>query len=156
MVSWSAFAAEAPVMAEEGHKLIYQHGVPLGYLATVRKDGGPRIHPVCPILHDGELWLLIGIQTPKKWDLLRTGKFALHAFPTEKDDEFMLAGTARHVPDLATESAVRKAMEATGATSGDDTLFHLSLERALLALYEPKPGGGGIWPPAYSRWQAST
>ena len=34
--------------------LLYQHGVPLGYLATQRKDEGLRIHPVCPIVDGGE------------------------------------------------------------------------------------------------------
>jgi hypothetical protein len=42
MKRWIDFAAEQPEMAEAGHALIYQHRVGLGYLATVRKDGGPR------------------------------------------------------------------------------------------------------------------
>jgi hypothetical protein len=28
--------------------MLYHFGVPLGYLATVRRDGGPRLHPFCP------------------------------------------------------------------------------------------------------------
>ena len=54
MKRWSEFAAEQPDMAEAGRALIYQFRVGLGYLATVRKDGGPRVHPVCPVIaHDG-------------------------------------------------------------------------------------------------------
>jgi hypothetical protein len=37
-------------MAEAGYALLYQYRVGLGYLATVRKDGGPRVHPVCPVI----------------------------------------------------------------------------------------------------------
>ncbi|MCA9824862.1 MAG: hypothetical protein KC479_05495 [Dehalococcoidia bacterium] len=155
MVSWSDFAGQAPKIAGEGRKLLYQYGVPLAYLATRRKDSGLRIHPVCPIQDEGELWLLVGNHSPKKWDLLRDGQFALHAFPVAGgDDEFMLAGTATHIPDHETETRVRAALVATGATSGDDTCFRLSIERALLSLYQPKPGGGGIWPPDYYRWPA--
>ena len=44
MKRWIDFAAEKPEMAEAGHALIYQHRGGLGYLATVRKDGGPRVH----------------------------------------------------------------------------------------------------------------
>lgn len=81
MKRWSDFAAEKAGMAEAGHALIYQFRVGLGYLATVRKDGGPRLHPVCPVIaHDG-LYVFIGNHSPKVHDLLRDGRFALHAFP---------------------------------------------------------------------------
>jgi CubicO group peptidase (beta-lactamase class C family) len=56
MKRWSEFAAERPDMAEAGHTLIYQFRVGLGYLATVRKDGGPRVHPVCPVVAKGGLY----------------------------------------------------------------------------------------------------
>jgi hypothetical protein len=153
MATWSEFAAQAPNIAEGGRNLIYRLGVPLGYLATVRKDSGLRIHPVCPIVFERDLWLLIGNHSPKKWDLLRDGRYALHAFPVDNDDEFMVAGRAEHTPDHALEERVTEALVATGATSADHSLFRLSIERALLSLYEPRPGGGGIWPPQYHRWQ---
>jgi hypothetical protein len=38
-----------------GRDLLYQFGVGLGFLSTVRRDGGPRVHPICPILHDDQL-----------------------------------------------------------------------------------------------------
>jgi hypothetical protein len=155
MASWSVFAEEAPKIAGGGRALFYQHGVPLGYLATIRKDGGPRIHPVCPIVHEGELWLLIGNHSPKRWDLLRDGRYALHAFPVPNgDDEFMVAGTAMHVTEQRAVASVEEALHATGASSSEHTLFRLTVERALLSLYKPKPDGpGGIWPPDYLRWQ---
>jgi hypothetical protein len=155
MVSWSELAKQAPKIAEEGRRLLYQHGVPLGYLATQRKDDGLRIHPVCPILHEGELWLLVGNHSPKRDDLLRNGRFALHAFPTEKDDEFMLAGVAKREDSEEVVARVHHALEETGATSADHTCFRLSIERALVALYEPRERGGGVWPPEYLRWQAN-
>jgi hypothetical protein len=98
MKRWSDFAAEKPGMAEAGHALIYQFRVGLGYLATVRKDGGPRVHPVCPVIaHDG-LYVFIGNHSPKVHDLLRDGRFALHAFPhPEVDDEFYVSGRARRL-----------------------------------------------------------
>jgi hypothetical protein len=33
---------------------------------------------------------------------------------------------------------------------GDDALFELEIERALLASYGPRPS----WPPEYTRWSA--
>ena len=81
MKRWSEFAAERPDIAEAGSALIYQFRVGLGYLATVRKDGGQRVHPVCPVIANGGLYVFVGNQSPKIHDLLRDGRFALHSFP---------------------------------------------------------------------------
>jgi hypothetical protein len=47
--------------------------------------------------------------------------------------------------------AVYAAYIATGATTSDDTLFELLIDRALHAKYEARPS----WPPVYRRWPAS-
>ncbi len=140
-------------MAEAGRALVYQHRVGLGYLATVRKDGGPRVHPVCPVIAHGGLYVFIGNHSPKLGDLLRDGRFALHTFPDrEVDDEFYVSGRAWRVDDLAVREVVYAAYVATGAFTSDDTLFELGLERALHAKYGPRPS----WPPVYTRWASAT
>jgi Pyridoxamine 5'-phosphate oxidase len=95
MKRWSEFAVETPGMAEAGRALLYQFRVGLGYLATVRRDGGPRVHPVCPVIAHGGLYVFVGNHSPKAHDLLRDGRFALHAFPHEVDDEFYVSERAR-------------------------------------------------------------
>ncbi len=60
-------------MAAAGKKLIYQFGPGLGFLATVRKDGGPRVHPFCPTICGDGIYGLIG-PSPKRHDLLRDGR----------------------------------------------------------------------------------
>jgi hypothetical protein len=152
MASWSEFEEQEPEMAAAGRKLLYQFGVGLGYLATVRRDGGPRIHPFCPILHERGLYGLIG-PSPKQCDLLRDGRCAIHSFPSpERDDELYLACRAQARPDAALAARVRETMTSTGATSsGDERLFEFDLERALLARYK-KRGEPDNWPPRYSRW----
>jgi hypothetical protein len=47
MLTWAEFAHARPELAEAGRRLLYQFGVGLGFLATVRADGGPRLHPMC-------------------------------------------------------------------------------------------------------------
>ena len=151
MKRWSEFAAERPDMAEAGRTLIYQFRVGLGYLATVRRDGGPRVHPVCPVLANDGLYVFIGNHSPKLRDLLRDGRYALHSFPNPQvDDEFTVAGRAERVDDALIRQIVYDAYTATGAFTSDDTLFELRLERALHAKYGPRPS----WPPAYTRWSA--
>jgi hypothetical protein len=152
MATWREFESDAPALAEAGRALIYQFGVGLGYLATVRADGGPRLHPFCPILHEGGLYGLIG-HSPKQRDLLRDGRYAFHTFPSpDRDDEFYATGRAAHRTDPALAGAVRRTMTSTGATSsGDEALFELDLERALLATYK-KRGEPDNWPPRYAVW----
>lgn len=139
-------------MADAGRALIYQFRVGLGYLATIRKDGGPRVHPVCPVIANDGLYLFIGNQSPKVHDLRRDGRFALHSFPNpEVDDEFYVAGTVRQVDDSEIRRIVYEAYTATGASTSNDTLFELLLERALHAKYGPRPS----WPPIYTKWIAA-
>ena len=148
---WSEFAAEAPALAEAGRTLIYQFKVGLGYLATVRKDGGPRVHPVCPVIAHGGLYVFIGNQSPKVHDLRRDGRFALHSFPNPQvDDEFYVEGRAERVDDQAVRDVVYATYTATGAFTSNDTLFELRLERVLHAKYGPRPS----WPPTYANWRA--
>lgn len=152
MASWTEFETAAPELAGKGRKLLYQFGVGLGYLATVRRDGGPRVHPFCPILHESGLYGLIG-HSPKQRDLARDGRYAIHSFPSpERDDEFYLTGHARPRTDAALAAAVRRTMTATGATSsGDEALFEFDIERVLLAEYKPR-GEPDNWPPRYTKW----
>ena len=153
MKRWSELAAERPAMAEAGRVLIYQFGVGLGYLATVRKDGAPRLHPVCPVVAHGGLYVFIGNQTPKLHDLLRDGRYALHTFPKpDADDEFTVAGRAIVSEEPATREVVYAAYVATGAHTSNDTLFELLIDRALHAKYGPRPS----WPPAYETWSSAT
>jgi hypothetical protein len=53
MATWQAFADSAPELAELGLKLLNHYGA--AFLATVRKDGSPRLHPVVPIVTQGKL-----------------------------------------------------------------------------------------------------
>jgi hypothetical protein len=40
MLTWGEFALERPELAEAGRRMLYQFGVGLAFLATVRADGG--------------------------------------------------------------------------------------------------------------------
>lgn len=155
MASWGTFAAEAPEIAEAGRKLIHQFGPGLVFLATIRGDGGPRLHPVCANIVDDDLFLLV-IDSPKRRDLVRDGRFALHTFPPEaSDDEFYLTGRAIHRDEADLVHRVEAAQQASGATTaGDEMLFALDLERVMYGRYAPR-GTPNNFPPEYLRWRAS-
>lgn len=64
------FAARRPDLADAGRELFYQYGVGLAFLATTRPGGGPRVHPMCPLLTAEELYAFI-VPSPKRNDLHR-------------------------------------------------------------------------------------
>jgi len=155
MTNWSALARSAPELSQLGEKRLFQFGPGLAFLATVRADGGPRVHPVCVNIVDEDLYLLIG-PSPKRRDLIRDGRFALHSFPApDVDDEFYITGRAEHEPDPTLVRRVAAAQVARGATtSGEELAFRLEIERALYSRYKPR-GEPDNWPPAYLKWSAA-
>jgi hypothetical protein len=147
--TWAEFEAAAPEMAAAGRTLLYQHGPGLAYLATLRADGAPRVHPVCPHIAEDRLWVFVGAPSPKLRDLRRDGRYAIHTFPcVDRDDEFYVAGVATECADSGLEARVRSTVPFT--TEDDDVPFTFTIERALLSKYGPRPS----WPPVYTRWNA--
>jgi hypothetical protein len=154
MATWAEFECRSPALAARGRQILYQFGVPLGYLATVRPDGGPRVHPFCPILYREALYGLIG-PSPKQRDLLRDGRYAIHsARLPDRDDEFYLACRALHVEDPDLERSVCDAYLATGGGSdGSEMLFVFDLAHGMLSTYKRR-GEPNNWPPVYTTWHA--
>jgi hypothetical protein len=157
MITWTEFERQQPALAEAGRGQLYQIGIGLAFLATVRPDGGPRVHPVCPVISDAGLHLLI-VAGPKRQDLRRDGRYALHSEtcpPPRQDDGFALAGRAREVTDAAVEGVVRARVltERDGNVwpgFDSEVVFELGIERALLMLTQadgPFPAGPTIWRP---------
>ena len=136
MVSWSEFAAAAPDLAEVGQRQLTQFGVGLAFLATVRVDGAPRLHPVCPVVSHGRLFVLITPESPKRQDLVRDGRYALQPFPQPKpgSDEFYVSGRARVIADEATRAAVLQ--DARHMADASETVFELAVERVLYTRWE--------------------
>jgi Pyridoxamine 5'-phosphate oxidase len=158
MLTWGELRDERPDLAETGRALLYQVGVGLGFLATVRADGGPRVHPVCPILTDDGLYLFV-VASPKRADLRRDPRYALHAFPTDtNEDAFYVTGVAEPRPDPAVRArlaeqylAVERDMKAEPPGFADEQLFELRIATCLAT----KTTGHGDWNPQHTVWKSS-
>ena len=112
----------------------------MGYLATVRPDGGPRVHPVSPVITDEGLYCFV-VDSPKRRDLERDGRYALHSYPPEEsDDEAYVAGRAIPVHDPLVVARLADALRA--APQVDWRLFELTVEIAMLRRH----GTGGALP----------
>jgi hypothetical protein len=142
VVTWSQFVTEAPLLAARVRALFEQQGQPLGYLATIRPDGGPRVHPVVPIITPDGLFCFL-VRSPKRRDLERDGRYALHALPGEfSHDEAYLAGTAMPVTDRGLVEPLARQFRA--APEADWRLFEMHVQVAMV-------GRAG---PAHQIWHA--
>jgi len=135
MASWSDFAAAEPSLAAGVRALLQQYGPGMAYLATVRADGGPRVHPVSPVIADGGLYCFI-IDSPKRRDLDRDGRYALHSYPPEEnDDEAYLTGHAVRVRDPLVVARLSGSLHASPDV--DWRLYELLIETATLRCHGP-------------------
>jgi hypothetical protein len=132
MATWTEFTEAAPETAAVFLRRLEATG--MGLLATLRRDGSPRISPLEPGVHDGELWLGMMGGSTKSQDLRRDPRCCLHSATEDKevkDGDAKLWGLALEVTDAGTKSAfARRVHEETGfdveAGSGFD-LYRLDI-----------------------------
>jgi hypothetical protein len=155
MITWNELERQQPALADAGRRQFYQFGIGLAFLGTVRPDGGPRVHPVCPVISPAGLHLLI-TAGPKRQDLRRDGRYALHSEacpPPRQDDGFAITGRAIQVTDADAVRVVRGQVlaERDGMVwpgFDEEAVFELGIERCLLTLTQPDdpfPAGPTIW-----------
>lgn len=157
MISWSDFKVQQPELAGQGAGLLYHFGVGLAFLGTVRADGGPRLHPICPLLTEAGLYAFI-VPSPKRADLYRDGRYALHTFPLEdNEDAFCLSGIASQVShratrdQLARQFADERSGQAVPAPGQEQHLFEFQVDAAMLT----RTTGHGDARPQHTIWRAS-
>ena len=126
MVSWADFAREKPELAQRGEALLEATG--LCMLGTLRANGYPRISPVEPLLHDGQLYLGMMWQSRKARDLLRDPRCVVHNAHADKngtDGDFKLYGLARDIADPDEREGYCRALEAKIGWRPENDEFHL-------------------------------
>jgi len=124
MPSWSDFEAAAPELAARVRARLDAHTHKT--LATLRRDGSPRISGTETEFIDGELWIGSMWRAHKAHDLQRDPRFALHSGSDEPADwagDAKLAGVAEEI----TDTARRREINGDKAPSGPSHLFRLDL-----------------------------
>ena len=149
MSGWSEFAEARPDMARLLLEII--EWIPITYLATVTNNGAPRVHPICPIIAGGRMFVAVAATSPKRLDLKRDGRYAMHALPGKwrevngqmwGDDEFYITGVARLVEDAETRRLITQT--AKHEIRESDWLFQFGIERTMTAYWE-KVGQPGTY-----------
>lgn len=102
MASWSDFRTAAPELAQAVQDRFEAHGLAL--LATLRRDGSPRISAIELLFAEGELWLGMMADSRKAADLERDPRLAMHNATVDKEvkeGDAKLSGRAVAVRDDA-------------------------------------------------------
>ncbi len=122
MARWSEIEREAPELAAQARAYLDAHVHKT--LATLRRDGSPRISGTEVIFAEGDLWFGSMPDAVKARDLQRDPRFALHSGsddPAEWKGDAKLAGVAEEITDP------RRVREINGGEHSGSHLFRLDL-----------------------------
>lgn len=129
---WVDLASEQPRLAELGEAKLAGPGVVL--VATLRRDGSPRVSPVEPLFWQDDLWLSMGLGSRKARDLVRDPRLLVHSVvtnPSGTEGEYKLRGRAIGVDDVGVQTEFcREVAERLGWTPevGKFHLFRVDVE----------------------------
>ncbi|MBI4101303.1 pyridoxamine 5'-phosphate oxidase [Candidatus Microgenomates bacterium] len=157
-VGWGQLKAKRPDLADAGREMLYQYGLGLAFLATVRSDGGPRLHPISPMLTEEGLYAFI-VPSPKCDDLLRDGRFALHSYAKDNnEDAFYITGSAVSVSDTLLRQKLeeqyrseRPALNLEALEISSQDLFELQIDTVLVT----RTDAHGDPNPRHTIWHAA-
>lgn len=132
-MSWQSLEHGHPKLAAFGAARLNGN---VAYLATVRNDGTPRVHPVTPIIGQGHLFLFMEPTSPKGHDLQRDGRYALHCAVSDTSGasgEFHVLGRAQLVENADLRALAVHLASYTPAERY--ILFECTVERAASTTY---------------------
>ena len=147
MATWAEFASAEPGLAAFARERMEGRIV---YQATLRLDGGPRVHPVSPWIADGLLCVSFRDMSPKMREVARDARYALHTAQPWGDHagefgEFMARGWLDQI--TASHPAV---MARPGQTPYGLVHYVCSIEEAVATEYSDDEM------PVYRRWKPSS
>ena len=121
-MNWQEFAQQDPELAALGQERLDRHGLVM--VATLRKNGWPRISPVEPLFFDGQLYLGMMWRSQKALDLLRDPWCCVHNAVSDRmatDGEFKVYGRAL---DITNPEERQEYLKALFQKIGDQPVGH--------------------------------
>ncbi len=136
-MSWKDFEEQAPQIASLGYDRLNRR---IAYLATLKKDGSPRLHPVTPFIGNGMLFIFTEPSSPKIRDLRRDRRYTLHCSVNRKEGEplveFLVEGTAEIISDADIRRQAAEQIAASPVVTKEYVLFEYRIDHALLIEYD--------------------
>ena len=133
-MSWKVFEEDSPELARLGYEKLNRK---IAYLATLKKDGSPRLHPVTPFIGNGMLFIFTEPSSPKIQDLSRDGRYAMHCTVGGEGPliEILVSGEAV----VISNPRVREQAESIAASPvviDSYVLFEFQVNRVLVVEYD--------------------
>jgi hypothetical protein len=97
-MSWKIFETNDPELA---HLCSQKLNRQIAYLATIKKNGAPRLHPITPFIGYGMLFMFTEPSSPKIMDLRRDGRYTIHCSVSGDGPlvEVQVCGKAKEIVD---------------------------------------------------------
>ena len=133
-MSWKEFEEDAPQLASLGFEKLNRKIV---YLAMIKKDRSPRLHPVTPFIGNGMLFMFTEPSSPKIQDLRRDGRYAMHCSVSREGPliEFLVSGNAEEISDLIVR-AQAESIAAAPVVNDSYVLFEFQVKCVLVVEYD--------------------
>jgi hypothetical protein len=146
VATWAEFANAEPDLAAFARERMAGRIV---YQATLRLDGGPRVHPVSPWLGAGLLCVSFRDTSPKTSEVARDARYALHTAQPWEDHageygEFMARGRLDQLTSSHPAVVARPSQTSYGLVH-----YACSIEEAVATEYSDDEM------PVYRRWKPS-
>lgn len=140
MASWGEIETAEPEFAARVRAFMDAHVHKT--IATLRRDGSPRISGIEARFHDGEIWVGSMPGAVKARDLQRDPRYALHSGsedPPGWSGDAKVSGRAEEITAEPRRTEVFRAMTGDEEPSADSHLFRLDVsEAAVVALNESR------------------
>jgi hypothetical protein len=134
-MSWKEFEEQAPNLASLGLERLNRK---VAYLATLKKDGSPRLHPVTPFIGNDMLFMFTEPSSPKVRDLHRDGRYTLHCSVDRKEGEPLIEFLVSGIAQVITAASMRQRAEKIAASPvviAAYYLFEFQVKKALAVEY---------------------
>jgi len=137
MINWSQFIVATPELAAFGKQRLESR---IAYLATIRLDGSPRVHPVSPFIASNQMFVYMEPTSPKVFDLRRDARYVMHCGVEDNSGgqgEFFIKGEAEEIrePEVRVKAFEQAALK--GYNPQDRyVLFELRIDEAMGTVYE--------------------
>ena len=149
-MTWQEFAAQAPELAAWGAARFERTGLVM--VATLRRDGWPRVSPVEPVFAGQQLYLGMMWRSVKALDLLRDSRCTIHNAVSDRtgvEGEFKVYGRAIEVSDRDERRRFGDAVYAKIGFRPEEPEFHcfaIDIERASSAEIRDEQFQHRVWP----------
>lgn len=133
-MSWKTFESQSPDLAEFAKTRLHNK---VAYLATIRKDGSPRVHPFTPIIGEGHFFVFMEPTSPKGHDLRRDARYAVHCSVSDtsgESGEVIVTGQAKFMEDSEVRALAVRLCPYKPAERY--ILFEFDLESVLITEYK--------------------